>query len=403
MDSLKSKWARLTSGENGQTRVTLAMTLYLNTKAKLSGVKQYVKHILDGDFPFSSGNRALRKLLKVFEELEKSLDRASSTKSEESIRIYANLINLKIYQALPIMGFILRSTNVRNAFELLDPFQVIAENVLSGPAHVMISAEWDYIPFAYPQTLEDLKSFVLIGMPGSEVGNPLIMPLAGHELGHAVWRNHSIGGAVNTTLQYHVNSSYTREMKTFKRLFPEYRENDLHRKELLPESQALSVVYANFQAEKLFCDMFGYALFGESYLRAFAYILAPGDGRGPSPKYPTHKTRVDTLREIAEAEGIMLPRLSELHLSDEAHRGSPSNRFIVSMAESSVSQIKKGLWQRVDDIIKTNNLCRPSESMALKHLREMRMGIPAHKPRCLGDIVNAGWLHFRQLQESVRP
>ncbi len=378
------------------------MTLYLNSKIKVDNIKRHLHDMLESDFPLSSGGRALRKLLKVFEELEKNLDRADKAKSVESSKLFANLINSKIYQALPIMGFILRSTNVRNTFELLDPFQVISDKVLQSVSHVMISAEWDYIPFAYPQTLEDLRSFVLIGMPGSEVGNPLIVPLAGHELGHAVWRNRSIGGSVNTTLQYHCDALYDEEMKNFRRVFPEYKESDLVHRELLPESKSLSVDYANFQAEELFCDMFGYALFGESYLHAFAYILAPGDGRGPTARYPTYKTRVETLRRVATEEGVNLPTLADLSLADDPHRGSAQARFIINMAERSVEKVKIGLWDTVQKLLTEKAVLRPVEGMAQKHLREIRMGIPAHEPRCLGDIINAGWLHYHDLKSSSR-
>ncbi len=376
--------------------------LYYDAKTKLYNVKTTVKTLLAGDFPITSGERALRSLFRVFEDLEKKLDRAHATKLEESIKLYASLINVKIFQVLPILGFILRSTNVRNTFELLEPFQVIAGDCLEGLPQVIISAEWDYVPFAYPQNIEDLQSFVLIGMPASEVNNSLLTPLAGHELGHAVWRNRSIGGAVNTTLQLRCEDLYQSEMSEFKKLFPEYRADDLHRKEVLPEAIETSLNYANSQAEEIFCDMFAYALFGESYLYAFAYVLAPGNGRGPTPKYPTYATRIGTLESIAKTEGVVLPSLGMLGLSDDKHRGRPNDRFIIRMAERSVEHILPGLWSKVMEIIAKKKVCRPTASSAVKHLSEMRLGTPAHTPRCLGDITNAGWMHYIQHRESAK-
>ena len=32
-----------------------------------------------------------------------------------------------------------------------------------------------------------MPGFVLIGLPAQESSNPLLMPLAGHEMGHIVW------------------------------------------------------------------------------------------------------------------------------------------------------------------------------------------------------------------------
>src|SRR5262249_26060614 len=155
--------------------------------------------ILEGDFPITSAKHALLKLRDVFLELEKRLDRAGRIRGSASLVQIADTINLKVLQVLPILGFILRSTNVRNAFEVLEPLQTIADAALQGTPQLLLSSEWDYVPFAYPQSLDDLKSFVLIGLPASEAGSALLLPLAAHELGHAVWRTLGIDGSAGTT------------------------------------------------------------------------------------------------------------------------------------------------------------------------------------------------------------
>ena len=38
--------------------------------------------------------------------------------------------------------------------------------------------------------------------------------------------------------------------------------------------------------------------------------------------------------------------------------------------------------------------------MASGHLQEFRLGIPAHKPSCLGDIINAGWMYYKEAQNG---
>lgn len=168
------------------------MNLAQNSKHKVRNVQRTIGEILNGDFPFSSGRKALEKLQSVFASLEKNLDRAIRLKDDANISSVAENINLKTLQVLPILGFILRSTNVRNAFELIEPLQYIADSAMQGSPRLILSSEWDYIPFAYPQSLEDLKSYVLIGLPASEAASALLMPLAGHELGHAVWRNRGL-------------------------------------------------------------------------------------------------------------------------------------------------------------------------------------------------------------------
>ncbi len=144
------------------------MSLYHNSKQKIRNIQRTIDALLDGDFPLSSGRQALNKFRDVFTKLDKKLDRAVALKDQVAERQLAHNVSVKVYQSLPLLGFILRSTNVRNAFELLDPLQNIADAVLQGKPQLLLSSEWDYVPFAYPQSLEDIKSFVLIGMPASE-------------------------------------------------------------------------------------------------------------------------------------------------------------------------------------------------------------------------------------------
>ena len=313
------------------------MSLYYNAKQKLRNIKRTIDKLLDGDFPLSSGRNALTTLREFFSELENKVDRAYLLHDKDSERHLANIVSVKVYQSLPILGFILRSTNVRNAFEFLDPLQDIADAILQPKPQLLLSSEWDYVPFAYPQSLEDLQSFVLIGMPASEAASALLVPLAGHELGHAVWRNRGVGGGAHAELQSSCEQLYNEHLGEFKKHFRDYDPNKMFYNQMLPEAIALSVEYAAFQAEELFCDMFAYAIFGESYLYAFSYILAPGSVRLPGSKYPSYKTRISVLRNI-QAEGVVLPDMASLEFVDVAAQRNPKERFVVKMAETSVGQ-----------------------------------------------------------------
>src|SRR4029077_19952142 len=121
---------------------------------------------------------------------------------------------------------------------------------------LIFSSEWDYVPFAYPQSLEDLKSFVLIGMPASDAASALLMPLAGHELGHAVWRNRGFEGGIVATLQHHCEELYDNNIDRFRQVFPDYKPSDIVGRQVLPVAIAESVEYAVRQAEEPFCDLF---------------------------------------------------------------------------------------------------------------------------------------------------
>jgi hypothetical protein len=373
------------------------MSLLHNSKHKLKNIQRTIDGLLDGDFQSSAGRNALLRLRDVFIELDKKLDRAGKLRSEEPLRQVASNTNLKIYQVLPLLGFILRSTNVRNAFELVEPLQGLATAALQGKPQLLLSSEWDYVPFAYPQSLEDLRSFVLIGLPASEAASALLLPLAGHELGHAVWRNLGINGSVGTTLQYRCDELYQNNMTEFRRIFSDYDPTDIVNRDILPSAIAESVEYGVRQAEETFCDLFAYAIFGASYLQAFAYILAPGSTGARDPNYPSPVTRISVVAEMAGKEGVALPSHTQLSFPDEPRRGDSRHRFILQRAEDGVASIRQALWAKVLEIVTESNIQRPSPTLATRYLNEFRIGIPAHEPSCLGDIVNAGWLRYEEL------
>jgi hypothetical protein len=379
------------------------MSLLHNSNQKIKNIQRTIDGLLDGDFPLESCRSALRKLQLTFEGLQTKLEKAVTLHDEAIISELTNNVNVKIYQVLPILGFILRSTNVRNAFELLEPLHRLAEAFLQGRPQLILSSEWDYVPFAYPQSLDDLRSYILIGLPASEAASALLMPLAAHELGHAVWRNLGIGAGMQVRLQAHCEEQYVANNARFRQIFRDYNERDILSASVLPLSIEESAKYAARHAEEIFCDLFGYAIFGLSYLRAFAYILAPSAGVR-DPKYPTNATRISIIYEIGEGEGALFPNLESLGFAHAppTRRGDERLRFIVQMAENSVSKIKGEIWSIILNLVAKAKVQRPSDSNARHHVREIAIPIPSPTPSCLGDIINAGWMRFDELVEATK-
>jgi hypothetical protein len=286
---------------------------------------------------------------------------------------------------------------------MLEPLHAIAQAALQGKPQLILSSEWDYVPFAYPQSLENLKSFILIGLPASEAASALLMPVAGHELGHAVWRNRGIGGGLQQTLQSKCQAHYhlPDRMAEFRKRFTDYSENDLVRKELLPDAISESAAYASYQAEELFSDLFAYACFGPSYLRAFAYLLAPGEDTSDA-KYPTNSTRVAVIRRMAAGENITLPEFSALGFKTDARRGDARHQFIVSQAEAAVADVTDELWTIVLTIVERAPLKRPDKTHADDHLNNLKVGIPSPKIECVGNVINAGWQRYDEIVEDAK-
>jgi hypothetical protein len=118
---------------------------------------------------------------------------------------------------------------------------------------------------------------------------------------------------------------------------------------LYPDAIANSVDFAVFHAEEIFCDLFAYAIFGESYVYAFSYILAPGSGAIRRSRYPTYRTRLSSIREVAYGEGVVtLPDDANLNFSPEIEQSDSRERFVVQMAESGIIQ---ALWYNISKII----------------------------------------------------
>lgn len=70
-----------------------------------------------------------------------------------------NLAGISEYitENMNILGMILRSTNVRNPFELYFPFKRLAKTLLDGNVKLLMSSEWDFVPFTYPMNVEILS------------------------------------------------------------------------------------------------------------------------------------------------------------------------------------------------------------------------------------------------------
>lgn len=121
------------------------MSTEVIARLKLKAVIARVNSVFNADTPFDNVRVALIKLRKVLRAFESRLNLASSLNDQDATASIIITLNQKILHILPIIGFILRSTNVRNAFELLDPLQNLAQRCISSSARVVLSSEWDYI------------------------------------------------------------------------------------------------------------------------------------------------------------------------------------------------------------------------------------------------------------------
>src|SRR5271168_2999825 len=164
---------------------------YEYTREKLLSFQHQITELLRSDFPIPSTKQALDAIGLVFSDEEKRLSGLSNLSAEVKKAACAQ-INLKLKEFLPLLGFILRSTNVRNAFELADPITRLSQRILKRELIFILSSEWDFSPLTYTISFRELPNVIFLGLPAFESGNALIIPLAGHELGHWIWRHRGL-------------------------------------------------------------------------------------------------------------------------------------------------------------------------------------------------------------------
>ena len=231
---------------------------------------------------------------------------------------------------MPLVGAAVRSTEAEIAFEFVWPVRNLVCKLLrsvftqaagrssgSGMTEVrlILTSDWQYGARHYPDPTKGRPvSFVFIGLPASEMENPLLIPLAGHEIGHAVW-------SAGEFAKQEVIDCYKTAIELLRSHFPNYKDMFLPRtpssfgavdRNAYPEFYGgqywiTSLCLAVRQAEEIFCDSLGLRLFGNAYLHAFAYVASPQPGKERPPNYPDVKLRASHLCEAAAKWGIAPP------------------------------------------------------------------------------------------------
>ncbi|WP_342362618.1 hypothetical protein [Terrarubrum flagellatum] len=250
-------------------------------------------------------------------------------------------------------------------------------------------------PFAIPQGIDDLPQYVFIGLPAFESHNALLLPLAAHELAHAVWRRKNIEGGAANNLLIQMKSIFDHNKPKFLKAFPEYKEGDLVSQQLLDENVEAAIAISLRQAEEIFCDMLALALFGESYVRAFEYILSPGLGAVRRADYPPMSVRVEFLRWAAKEK--VAGFISEEFMKEYIERPliqNERNQFIDEMAQQGLHALRGALWTEVSRLIADANIPRPNSSQQMKCHAMFERGVPHPQPASLADVLNAGWKRF---------
>ena len=140
-------------------------------RRKLEATLDQIHAIESVDFPHEDPERALGTLRSALRVRLNELDSVVRDGDLNGIQSTCKDINYKIVEVHPILGFLLRATNIRNPFEIFRPIRDLARKLLDHTPGMVLSSEWEFSPFTFPVISEDLKDFVFIGLPASEAGN----------------------------------------------------------------------------------------------------------------------------------------------------------------------------------------------------------------------------------------
>jgi hypothetical protein len=374
-------------------------------KQRLAAIREEVERLERSEFPYPAAEAALRRIKDVCAQQAKTLELLDEGSDPNTINKYCKEQLAFLWDYIPFLGFILRSTNVRNAFEIYTPLQRLAWRILGADAQLLLSSEWDYSPFTYTQ-VPLLRKFVFIGVPAHESGNPLISPVAGHELGHALWtevvEKSLWHPAFIRRLKDTILSKIRAQWAEFHKLYPDIaKPGDLDTTLFATAIWAPAFTWAERQSEEYFCDFVGLRLFGESFLYAFAHLLSPVLEGRRALHYPNTLRRVRFQLQAAQQYGIKPPDNYQMWFEDREEPSDDDRRekFLVGLADLAADDLAPELINHAGSLLHQPGLPDwNDESQRQNHAATVQriyddfaLVAPAERVGYVAHILNAGW------------
>lgn len=367
------------------------------TKQKISSFLSTVEMVKGLDFPYRHARDAVERIELQTKSLKKDIQNLSESSDKSTAITLCTETHSHITNYSDALGLIARACDVRSPLELRGPFLRLTHKALGIQAKLILSAEWRFSPFTdlYPDQFGN--EFVIVGLPIFEADNPLIAPLAGHELGHNIWKLlPPIQGLLTQALYDDVrNQIKNLHSLEFERIFNIKTETLTTQESLIKtEPVDVAVSWANLQCEEMFCDFIGLCIFRESYLHAFSYLLSPGIESLRNPSYPNMQDRVNALMHAATDMKITAPSTIKEDIVTEAHPTEPSQQLLLRLSDSAAKKQIPSLIKIAKNFCEKKGLV-PIDEANIKHiLNHFKKLVPATGAKDLSSILNASWLLY---------
>lgn len=368
------------------TRSAASQLRLSSAKRRIASFIEQIDVLAESSFPHDDGKNVLKTIRAQFLDLVRLVDLPPTATDDLADRICVHVSEV-ISEYTEILGLVLRSTNVRNAFELHYVLKGLVERVLGQSTDMLISSEWAFVPFTYPVGIDLLPDVVLIGSPAPESENALIVPLAGHEIGHSAWRITNTEDVFAGRLIVAVDAAIAAKGGA-----GSGQEDDLVMRSSAGVLRDRCADFALHQIEEVYCDLIGLYLFGPSYLYAFDYLLGPG-GPDRSLEYPSDAQRMEVLAQAADELGIDVdPAVRERWTRATC---SADHRRLASIVDDAVATVVDDLKAHVLAYMRGLSFEPPAADGIDRVHAAFAVRQPYAERATLGEIISAGWKYLR--------
>lgn len=366
--------------------------LLRQTQQRVDKVLRLVRALKEHEFPHTDSETTLAFVESQFTEIRETLIHLDPNLHDpNTIRVNCRNALDAVFEYLPVLGFVARSSDVVGALELHRPLHRIVKRAVGPDAHLLLTSDWEYSPYTYVHHRLIQEGFVLVGLPASESSNGLIMPLAGHEIGHNMWYANSLDDhfapLVSEALVAEiVNKRFKEFQEHFGTIEPSQVDDLAGRPYWVP-----AFAWTMAQCQEMFCDFVGLLLFRESYLHAFQYLLSPGGGARDAG-YPSMRSRARHLVGAAKSRGIETQDAYADSFDEESSDPkAKKEEFLLSISDTARESL-------IEELVKTAEAklahCECDAHSPAEQERVVAMftrGTPASGGVKLINLVNAVW------------